>query len=346
MKKAFLIILILLSMTISVQAMEFSPPDVPDSGAEFMPEEPDSFWEGLWFIFKQAVAEFLPQISHSAASCLSVIAVLLLVSVLDQFSGASAKAVHLASSVMLGLILLNPAYSLISLGVSTVTEMSEYGKLLLPVLTGALAAQGGVTSSGALYAIMSAFSAFLITLATKIIVPMLYIYFCLSLIIGAIDNELIKNMQNFIKWLITWSLKITLYVFMGVVSITGVVSGTADASAVKAMKLTISGMIPVVGGIISDASETILISAGVMKGAAGIYGILAIIAIFVGPFLKIGCQYLMLKATGAVCSVFSAKKETNMLKDISTGMGLLLAMTGTVCLVLLIGAVCFMRGVA
>lgn len=346
MKKAFLIILILLSMTISVQAMEFSPPDVPDSGAEFMPEEPDSFWEGLWFIFKQAVAEFLPQISHSAASCLSVIAVLLLVSVLDQFSGASAKAVHLASSVMLGLILLNPAYSLISLGVSTVTEMSEYGKLLLPVLTGALAAQGGVTSSGALYAIMSAFSAFLITLATKIIVPMLYIYFCLSLIIGAIDNELIKNMQNFIKWLITWSLKITLYIFMGVVSITGVVSGTADASAVKAMKLTISGMIPVVGGIISDASETILISAGVMKGAAGIYGILAIIAIFVGPFLKIGCQYLMLKATGAVCSVFSAKKETNMLKDISTGMGLLLAMTGTVCLVLLIGAVCFMRGVA
>lgn len=346
MKKAFLIILILLSMTISVRAMEFSPPDVPDSGAGFMPEEPDSFGEGLWFIFKQAVAEFLPQISHSAVSCLSVIAVLLLVSVLDQFSSASAKAVHLASSVMLGLILLNPAYSLISLGVSTVTEMSEYGKLLLPVLTGALAAQGGVTSSGALYAIMSAFSAFLITLATKIIVPMLYIYFCLSLIIGAIDNELIKNMQNFIKWLIIWSLKITLYIFMGVVSITGVVSGTADASAVKAMKLTISGMVPVVGGIISDASETILISAGVMKGAAGIYGILAIIAIFVGPFLKIGCQYLMLKATGAVCSVFSAKKETDMLKDISTGMGLLLAMTGTVCLVLLIGAVCFMRGVA
>ena len=346
MKKAFLIILILLSMTISVQAMEFAPPDVPDSGSGFMPEEPDSFGEGLWFIFKQAIAEFLPELSRSAVSCLSVIVVLLAGSVLDHFSGLSSKVVHLASSVMLGLIILNPAYSLISLGVSTVTEMSEYGKLLLPVLTGALAAQGGVTSSGALYAIMSGFSAFLITLATKIVVPMIYVFFCLSLVNGAIDNELIKNLQNFIKWLITWSLKITLYVFMGVVSVTGVVSGTADASAVKAMKLTISGMVPVVGGIISDASETILISAGVMKNAAGIYGILAIVAVFIGPFLKIGCQYLILKVTGAVCSMFSAKKESDMLKDFSTGMGLLLAMTGTVCLVLLIGAVCFMRGVA
>ena len=346
MKKAIIFLFLLISLTFSVQAMEFEAPDVPDSGADYMPEDPESFGEGLWFVIKQAIGEFLPEISHTAGSCLSVVGVMLLTSVLDQFSGVSGKTVHLASSVMIGIIVLNPAYSMIRLGVDTVGEMAEYGKLLLPVLTGAMAAQGGVTSSTALYAIITAFSAFLITLVTKIVVPMLYIYFCLSLVCGAIHNEMLKNVQNFIKWLITWSLKITLYVFMGVIGVTGAVSGTADASAVKAMKLTISGMVPVVGGIISDASETILVSAGLMKSAAGIYGILAIIAVFVGPFLKIGCQYLMLKATGAVCNVFSAQKESGMLKDFSSGMGLVLAMTGTVCLVLLIGSVCFMRGVS
>lgn len=346
MKKAIILILFLLLLIQPVQAMEFEPPDVPDPGTDYMPDEPESFGEGLWFIFKQAISRFLPEISHTASSCMSVIAVLVLVSVLDRFSGISEKTVHLASSVMIGLIVLNPAYSLIRLGVDTVGEMAEYGKLLIPVLTAALAAQGGVSSSTALYAIITGFSAFLVALVTKIVFPMLYIYFCMSLVCGAIQNEMIKNVQNFLKWLITWSLKITLYVFMGVIGITGVVSGTADASAVKAMKLTISGMVPVVGGIISDASETILVSAGLMKSAAGIYGILAIIAVFIGPFLKIGCQYLMLKATGAVCSVFSAEKESGMLKDFSTGMGLLLAMTGTVCLVLLVGAVCFMKGVS
>lgn len=346
MKKAIIFLLLLFSMTLSVQAMEFEPPDVPDSGVDYMPENPESFGEGLWFILKQAIGEFLPEISHTAGSCLSVIGVLLLTSVLDQFSGVSEKTVHLAASIMIGLIVLNPAYSMIRLGVDTVGEMAQYSKLLIPVLTAAMAAQGGVTSSAALYGILTAFCAFLVTLASKIVVPMLYIYFCLSLVCGAVSNELLKNVQNFIKWLITWSLKIILYVFMGVIGVTGAVSGTADASAVKAMKLTISGMVPVVGGIISDASETILVSAGLMKSATGIYGILAIIAVFIGPFLKIGCQYLMLKATGAVCTVFSAEKESTMLKDFSAGMGLVLAMTGTVCLVLLIGSVCFMRGVS
>lgn len=333
-------------MTVSVNAMEFEPPDVPDSGSDYMPENPDSFGEGLWFIIKQAIGEFLPEIGQTAGSCMSIIAVMMLVSFLDSFSGISKKTIHLASSVMIGLIVLNPAYSLIRLGVDTVVEMAEYGKLLIPVLTAAQAAQGGVTVSAALYAIITGFSAFLIILVTKIVVPMLYIYFCISLVYGTVRNDLIKNLLNFLKWLITWSLKITLYVYMGVIGVTGVVSGTADASAVKAMKLTISGMVPVVGGIISDASETILVSAGLMKSAAGIYGILAIIAVFIGPFLKIGCQYLMLKATGAVCTVFSAEQENGMLKDFSTGMGLVLAMTGTVCLVLLIGAVCFMKGVS
>lgn len=346
MKKAIIVLLLLFGMTISVQAMEFEPPDVPDSGADYMPENPESFGEGLWLIIKQAIGEFLPEISRTAGSCISVIGVLLLASVLHQFSGVSEKAIHLVSSVMLGLIVLDPAYSLIRLGVDTVGEMAQYSKLLIPVLTAAMAAQGGVTSSTALYGILTAFCTFLVTLVSKIVVPMLYIYFCLSLVCGTVSNEMLKSVQNFIKWLITWSLKITLYVFMGVIGVTGAVSGTADASAVKAMKLTISGMVPVVGGIISDASETILVSAGLMKSAAGVYGILAIIAVFIGPFLKIGCQYLMLKVTGAVCTVFSAEKESGMLKDFSAGMGLVLAMTGTVCLVLLIGSVCFMRGVS
>ena len=128
-------------------------------------------------------------------------------------------------------------------------------------------------------------------------------------------------------------------------SITSVVSGAVDASAIKALKLTVSGMVPVVGGIISDASESILVSAGVLKSTAGVYGIVATIAIFVGPFLKIGAQYLALKFTGAICSVFSAKEEASLIKDFSTGMGMVLGMTATVCLLLLISVVCFMKGV-
>ena len=143
----------------------------------------------------------------------------------------------------------------------------------------------------------------------------------------------------------TWSLKLVLYVFTGYMGITKVVSGTADAAAVKAAKLTISGMVPVVGGLLSDASETILVSAGVMRSAAGVYGLLAILAICLGPFLRIGVQYLMLKLTAAACAVFGTKETAGLIQDFSAGMGMLLAMTGTMCLLLLISTVCFLKGV-
>ena len=346
MRKTVILLAAVLLIAFPVQALDLEPPDVPPSGELYMPEDTQSFGEALWYIIRVAIDDIWPEISSAASLCLSIFAVMILLSVVDSFPGTPAWVQHLAGTVLIGILLLRPSNMLIQCGVDAVTELTEYGKLLLPVMTAALAAQGGTTASAALYAATAFFSTLLSTLITKVIVPLLYTYFCLCVVSGAMEDELLSNLRNFIKWLISWVLKLILYVFTGFISITGVVSGTADASAVKAIKLTISGMVPVVGSIISDASETILVSAGVVKSAAGVYGILAIIAVFIGPFLKIGVQYLLLNITGSVCSVFGAKQQTTLLKNFSAGMGMILAMTGTVCLLLLIGVVCFMKGVS
>ena len=109
-------------------------------------------------------------------------------------------------------------------------------------------------------------------------------------------------------------------------------------------EFTISGVVPVVGGILSDASEAVLVGAGIMKNAAGIYGLLAILSITALPFLRIGIQYLMLKFTGAVCAMYCEKSHSQLIQNFSTAMGLLLAMTGAVSLIFLISTVCLMKG--
>ena len=346
MKKILILLMVISVCVIPANAAENDIPDVPESGELYMPDETESFGEALWFVIQSAVRDFWPEIYASAGSCLAIFCTMMLVSFVGNFPGASGKVLSLVSTLLIGMILLDPSNFLIQLGVNTVTEMTEYGKLLLPVLTGALAAQGGVTSSAALHTLTMFFSSLLSTMIIKLVVPMIYIYLCLSIVGSFSADDLIQNMKKFMKWLITWSLKIILYVFTGFMGITGVVSGTADASTVKAVKLSITGMVPVVGGIISDASESIIVGASVLKNSAGIYGIVAIIAVFIGPFLKIGVQYIMLKITASVCSVFSNKQQTELLKDFSGGMGMVLAMTGTVCLLLLISIVCFMKGLS
>ncbi len=345
MKKLVFILLLLVTLAVPVSAADFTAPEAPDSVQELLPEDRDSFAEGLWYVVKSSIALLRPDIAEVAATCLSLVAAVLLISVLRSFEGTSKAMVELCGVIAIACILLKPANSLIALAADTVREISDYAKLLLPVMTAAMAAQGGTVSSGVLYTATAVVNSLLGNAIASILTPMIYIYLALAVVNAAAADALLKKLRDFIKWLMTWGLKLTLYVFTAYISITGVISGTTDQAALKATKLTISGMVPVVGSILSDASEAVLVSAAVVKNSAGIYGLLAILAIAIGPFFRIGLQYLCLKLTAAVCTVFADKKVTDVIGDFSGAMGLLLAMTGTLCLILLISIVCFLKGV-
>lgn len=276
---------------------------------------------------------------------MGMLGIVLTLSLLQAFPGKKADSCELVGAVAIGVLLLKETNTMIHLGTETVADVSSYGTLLLPVMTAALAAQGGITGSAALYTGTAFFNSVLSNLISNILRPMIYLFLALSVANCAVEENVLKQFRDFIKWLMVWSLKWILYIFTGYMGITGVVSGTTDAATLKATKLTISGMVPVVGNILSDASEAVLVSAGVVKNAAGIYGILAIGAVCLGPFLKIGLHYLMLKATAALCGVFGSKRITGLIGDFSGAMGLLLAMTGSVCLLFLISVVCFLKGV-
>ena len=345
MRKIVILLFLITAFAMPVSAMEFTAPTAPDSALEYMPQDTESFADGLWYVIKSALHTLMPDVSEAAGTCLCLVAVVCLTSVLEGFSGVSKGIIKLSGVLSVGLLLIQPANSLINLGTNTVSQLSEYGKLLVPVMSAALAAQGGAGTSTALYTGTVLFSSLLTMLISKLIVPMVYLFLCLSVANHAIGESVLGGMRDFIKWLKTWSLKTVLYVFTGYMGITKVVSGSADAAALKATKLVISGSVPVVGSILSDASETILVSAGIMKNAAGVYGLLAILAICIGPFLRIGIHYLLLKLTAAVCGVFGSKPISGLIKDFSSAMGYVLAMTGTVSLLLLVSIVCFMRGI-
>lgn len=346
MKRLLMVILLVSIMVLPVCAMEFTAPQAPDTATQYMPIESVSFWQDILYVLKSAMRDLRPQVFEVLRVCLRILAVVLLTSILQPLSSNTKHVLHLVATGVIGVQLLRSADSMIKLGSQTVIEITEYGKLLLPVLTGALAAQGASVTSAALYAGTAMFSALLSAIISKLLVPMVYVYLCLSIANSAIGEAALTQFRDFIKWLLTWSLKILIYVFTGYMSVTGVISGSVDASAIKATKLALSGVVPVVGGMLSDASETILISAGIMKNSVGIYGLVVFTAMLAGPFIKIGVQYLLLKITGMVSNVIATKESTQLIGDFSSAMGVILAMTGTACLLLMISVVCFMKGVA
>lgn len=344
MKGVVMLLILVTVLAVPVSAMDFTPPSAPPDVQDLLHAETESFAQGLWTVIKSAIAKLAPELTASAGSCLTLTAVVLLASVLNAMPGSSKKVIRFVTTLALSAILLGQANAMINLCARTVREISDYGKLLLPVMTAALAAQGGATGATALYAGTALFDTVLSSIITNLLVPMVYMFLALAAANSATGEDLLKKLRDFIKWLMTWSLKMLLYIFTGYLGITGVITGTADAAAVKAAKLTISGVVPVVGGILSDASETVILSAGVMKNAVGIYGLLAVAAIWITPFLQIGAQFLLLKLTAVLCAVFGVKEASELIEDFSSAMGLLLGMTGTVSLLMLISTICFMKG--
>lgn len=339
------IIALMLSIIMSAAASEISPPPIPEAGERLMPEA-DSFGEGLIQILEDIIPLVRPDLHEASKVCIGLLGTVLLASLIQGTSEQIKATINIAAAAGISSAMLLNVKSLIHLAGDTITEMTEYGKLLLPVMTTALAAQGGIGSSAALYAGTAAVNSFISSLISRLLLPAVYIFLAVGIAMAATGEEMLKKFKELIKTLITWFLKTVLSVFTAYMGITGVISGTTDAAALKVTKATISSVIPVVGGILSDASEAVLVSVGIAKNAVGIYGIFAVLALFLEPFLLIGSHYLMLKITTAICGVFGSKSATELVGDFSTAMGLLLAMTGSVCLLQLISAVCFLKGVS
>lgn len=339
------LLLILFLLVIPVSAVEIIPPEVPPQARVYMPSGTDNFGVGFLEVIRDAIKLIRPDLQEAGKICIGIMAAVILSSTIRCVVSDRKPIVDFVIAGVISCLLLESTGAMITLGTQTTAEIGEYGKLFLPVMTTALAAQGGITSSVAIYSGTVFFNTLLTNLFDVILTPLIRVFLALSIASAAIEADMLKKIREIIKWLMTWSLKLILYAFTGFIGITGVVSGTADAAALKVAKITISGMVPVVGGILSDASEAVLVGAGTLKNAAGIYGMFAVIAITVAPFIKIGTHYLLLKGTAAICHVFADKKSGELIEDFTAALGYLLAMTGTGCLMLIISTTCFLKGV-
>ena len=344
--KYLLIFLILMHMVITpASALEITAPEVPPDATQIMPENTEDFGEAFLELLRSALFQIRPDIAEACKLGVCMMACVLLISLLRIFPGNIHRVTTCVGvTAIAGLIILD-AQAMVSLATETIRQMSDYGKLLFPVMTAAMSVSGGISSSAALYAGTAAFDMILGSLISHIHIPLVYLFLVCAMGNCASGEELLKKLRDLIKNLIGWSLKLTVTIFTTYMSITGVVSGTTDAAALKTMKVTISSVVPVVGGILSDASESVLVSTRLLKNAAGIYGIIAVLALFLEPFIKIAVQYFTLKATAALCSVFGTKEISELIDDFGAAMGFLLAMTGAVCLMLLISVFCFMKEV-
>lgn len=225
---------------------------------------------------------------------------------------------------------------LMGLGTRTIEELSVFSKVLLPTLAAATAASGAVTSA-TVQQISTVFLAdLLINLIHSLLVPLVYLYVGALAASAMLPENRLGALAEALKKVITWILTSVLLAFTVYLSVVRVVSGSADAAALKVAKAAISGVIPVVGSILSEASETVLAGAGMLKNTIGVFGMLGILAACAHPFLQLGAQYLLYKLTAFLAATVGAPSLCKLIDGLGGAFGLVLGMTGSCAFLLLI----------
>lgn len=264
----------------------------------------------------------------------------------DAETDASRRAPVIAGILVIAGVCIGNVHSLFGLVTETLSQTETFSKALLPTLSAAMTAAGTPTSAIVKNSAIVLFGDVLITIINRVMLPCTYAYLALITANAALGNDMLKQLSYLIKSGISGALKLLLTLFVAYITVSGTISGTSDAVLERGTKLALTGTVPVVGGIIAEASQTVLAGAGVLRNSIGIFGLIMVLSITISPIIKIGLNFLALKFAAAVASPASPAGITKYIENLSDIFALMLGMTAASTLVLLIGIVsCMQAGV-
>ena len=249
------------------------------------------------------------------------------------------SAAQVAGVAAITALSLSDVTAMIGLGRETIGRMEVFSRTLLPAMAVVSALTGHLNAAAARQSITVLFSEFLVLAMDRLLIPMVYCYVAVSCAQAVIGNEGLRRLSGMIKWGITSFLTGMLLIFVGYLTASGVIAGSVDAAKIKAAKMAISRAVPVVGGVLADASETVLAGAGILKSTVGVVGLLVVLAICVTPFLHLAAQYLIYKGVCAFTAVVANSQVCGVIDAIGSAFGLVLGMTGAAALILLVSLV-------
>ncbi len=297
------------------------------------------FESGLQKLYKSIESHFGDILTGGLKSAAVILMIAIFTSTVNAAFEGGAKYAILAGVMGIAAVSVFNISTFIGLGSKTLDDMNTFSKMLLPTLTAAAAAGGAVTSAAAKYAATTLFMDVLMTISKNVVVPLIYAYTATSIAEAAFGGDGLTGASNLLKWMTKTLMTVMMLVFVAYLTLTGVISGATDAVTAKALKTTISTVLPIVGSIISDAADTVLAGANILKNAVGIFGLLAVAAMCIVPFLRLGVNYLLYKAASGLAGAVADSRIAKLVGAVGTAFGMMLGLVGASALMLFISII-------
>ncbi len=195
----------------------------------------------------------------------------------------------------------------------------------VPVYSGVMLTSGQPLGAAS-YQTVVLFVAELISLAsTHLIVPLMTTALALGLVGSLSPGMKLDAAGGMINKACSWLLALTSTLFVGLLSLQGLVGAAADSLTGRAIRFSLSSFVPVVGGALSEAFSSVQGCLQLLKSTLGGFGILSTALIILPPLLECALWSLSLSVCSMMAEMFALSSLSALFK---TAQGVLKTLMG------------------
>lgn len=287
-------------------------------------EDSQSFFSAVFSIFWEGLKDYMPII----ASIISISILGGMVSNLKPMTNGKSigNIIHFVTYGIVIIFLGTSLVQIIKITTTTLTTIKNMYDGIFPILLTLLTAVGGTVSVGIYQPAIALISNLVVSLITCILLPM-FIFSMVFSIVGNLSNNIkLDKFVSFLQSAFKWTIGLCFTIFLGFVSIQGVMAGAVDGLSIRTAKYAIKSYVPIVGGYVSDGLSIIMASSVLIKNAIGGVGLFLLLSTIISPVLNLVIFMFSLKFMSAIIEPIGDKKSANFISDLSKSLSLLVAL--------------------
>lgn len=218
--------------------------------------------------------------------------------------------------ILISILVLTSFNGIMDMAKLSLNRMVNFMQFLLPLLLSFMVIAGGPGARIVFHPLILA-SVNLVGLIIKsVIFPLIYFSFIVSLLSSLTKRGDLKKLSELGRQIIIFIISGAFTLFMGILTIYGI-STKIDGLSIRTAKFAVDRFVPVVGGFLSEAMDTVIGSSTILKNGMGIVGLLLLVLIILNPIIKVTVFLFTYKVTAALIEPISTGGISDFFEEIS-----------------------------
>lgn len=255
-----------------------------------------------------------------------VMLVALINSVKSSLGSSSLTAVlNSVATLTVSIILIQPVCQTIEYSTTIIKLSADFMLIFIPVMTGIMLTMGQSLQAAGSYTMVMGAGTAVSQISNNILVPLLNTFLGISVVSGISQRVNLNGFCELTNKVLKWVLTFTMSVFTAILTMQSIISSSADSAGVKATRFAISSFVPLVGGALSEAYQTVRGCMGMLKSGVGVFAILATGTIYLPAIISCLLWLAAINIAIALAGVFDMGDIIKLLKSVTTVINSLIA---------------------